>query len=53
VFGTVDALGRPTLVELGRALASAGRLVVAVALRGPWDADALPELGTVIATYGI
>jgi hypothetical protein len=27
--------------------------VVAVALRGPWDADAYPEVGTVLATYGI
>ncbi|HEU4571131.1 MAG TPA: glycoside hydrolase family 3 protein [Candidatus Limnocylindrales bacterium] len=53
VFGTVDALGRPSLVELGRALAAAGPPVVAVALRAPWDADVLPELGTVIATYGI
>jgi len=40
-------------VELGRALAAAGPPVVAVALRAPWDADALPELGTVVATYGI
>jgi hypothetical protein len=27
--------------------------VVAVALRGPRDADAYPEIGTVLATYGI
>lgn len=53
VLGTVDALGRPSLVELGRALASRAQPTVAVALRAPWDADALPELGTVIATYGI
>ena len=24
-----------------------------MALRGPWDADAYPEVGTVLATYGI
>ena len=53
VLGTVDALGRPSLVELGRVLAAGGPPVIAVALRAPWDADALPELGTWIATYGI
>jgi len=25
---------------------------VAVALRGPWDADAYPEIGTVVASFG-
>jgi beta-N-acetylhexosaminidase len=53
VLGTVDALGRPTLVELAGALLTSGRPIVGVALRAPWDADALPELGTVLATYGI
>jgi beta-N-acetylhexosaminidase len=53
VLGTVDALGRPSLVELGRALSTTGRPLVGVALRAPWDADAVPELGTVLATYGI
>ncbi|MEA2549047.1 MAG: beta-N-acetylhexosaminidase [Chloroflexota bacterium] len=52
ILGTVDALGRPTIVKLARALAAGGRPVVAVALRGPWDADAYPEVGTVLATYG-
>jgi beta-N-acetylhexosaminidase len=30
-----------------------GTPLVAVALRGPWDADAYHEVGTVLATYGI
>ena len=53
VLGTVDALGQPAVVELARALAATGRPVVAVALRAPWDSDAYPEIGTVVATYGI
>jgi beta-N-acetylhexosaminidase len=53
LLGTVDAPGRPSLVELARALLATRRSIVGVALRAPWDADALPELGTVIATYGI
>jgi beta-N-acetylhexosaminidase len=53
VVGTVDAPGSPTLVELARALGSSGTPVAAVALRGPWDADAYPAIGTVLATYGI
>jgi beta-N-acetylhexosaminidase len=27
--------------------------LIAVALRGPWDAGAYPEVGTVLASYGI
>ena len=53
VLGTVDALGQPAVVELARALAATGCPVVAVALRAPWDSDAYPEIGTVVATYGI
>lgn len=53
VVGTVDALSEPSAAELVRALVDAGRPVVAVALRAPWDADAYPEAGTVVATYGI
>jgi beta-N-acetylhexosaminidase len=53
VLGTVDALGQPAVVDLARALVATGRPIVAVALRGPWDADAYPEIGTVLATYGI
>jgi beta-N-acetylhexosaminidase len=53
ILGTVDAPGRPSIVALARALAADGRPVVAVALRGPWDADAYPEIGTVVACFGI
>ena len=53
VLGTVDALARPTTVELAHALVATGRPLIAVALRAPWDADAYPDVGTVIATYGI
>lgn len=53
VLGTVDALGQPSVAALARALVASGTPVVAVALRGPWDADAYPDVGTVLATYGI
>jgi beta-N-acetylhexosaminidase len=53
VLGTVDALAEPSVAALARALVGTGTPVVAVALRGPWDADAYPEIGTVLATYGI
>jgi beta-N-acetylhexosaminidase len=53
ILGTVDTLGQPTVADLARVLVATGRPVVAVALRGPWDADAYPEVGTVLATYGI
>jgi beta-N-acetylhexosaminidase len=53
ILGTVDALGDPSVEELVRALVATGTQVIAVALRGPWDAAAYPEVGTVLATYGI
>jgi beta-N-acetylhexosaminidase len=53
VLGTVDALGQPSVASLARALVASGTPLIAVALRGPWDADAYPEVGTVLATYGI
>ena len=53
VLGTVDALGEVSIVELARAIRAVGTPMIAVALRGPWDADAYPEIGTVLATYGI
>jgi hypothetical protein len=46
-------MGRPDVAALVRALVEAGSPIVAVALRGPWDADAYPGIGTVLATYGI
>jgi beta-N-acetylhexosaminidase len=53
ILGTVDALGRPSVVEFARALDATGTKLIAVALRGPWDATTYPEAGTVLATYGI
>jgi beta-N-acetylhexosaminidase len=53
VLATADALGEPSIGELARALVSTGKPLIAVALRAPWDADAYPEVGTVLATYGI
>ena len=53
ILGTVDALGQPSIAELARALVSTGTPLVTVALRAPWDAAAYPEVGTVLATYGI
>jgi beta-N-acetylhexosaminidase len=52
VLGTVDALARPSIVDLARSLALVVPHLVAVALRGPWDGDAYPEIGTVIASFG-
>jgi beta-N-acetylhexosaminidase len=53
VLGTVDAINRPSVARLASALAATRTPVVAVALRAPWDADAYPGIGTVLATYGI
>jgi beta-N-acetylhexosaminidase len=53
VLGTVDALADVATRDLARAVAGLGVPVVGVALRAPWDADAYPEIGTVLATYGI
>ncbi len=53
VLGTVDALGQASVGDLAQALVASGRPVIAVALRGPWDAIAYPSVGTVVATYGI
>ncbi len=53
ILGTVDALARPSARALAKALVATGVPVVAVALRAPWDADADPDIGTVVASYGI
>jgi len=52
VLGTYDMAQRPADQDLARALLASGKPVVAVALRGPYDAAALPELGTFLAVYG-
>jgi beta-N-acetylhexosaminidase len=53
VLGTVDALAQPSTADLARALLATRTPTIAVALRGPWDAEAYPGIGTVLATYGI
>jgi beta-N-acetylhexosaminidase len=53
ILGTVDALGDRAIRALADTLATTATPLVAIALRGPWDADAYPAVGTVVATYGI
>jgi beta-N-acetylhexosaminidase len=53
VIGTIDGHRRPAQIELVEALARTGTPVVAVALRGPWDAAAYPPSVTALATYSI
>jgi beta-N-acetylhexosaminidase len=53
VAGTISAaLGSPQ-ADLVRGLIAAGRQVVTVALRTPWDLAAYPEAGTHVCTYSI
>jgi beta-N-acetylhexosaminidase len=52
VFGTFDLAQQPSQQALARALAKTGKPVVGVALRGPYDADAAPEIGTFLTVYG-
>jgi beta-N-acetylhexosaminidase len=53
ILGTVEALGQRSVDQVAEAIAATGSMVIDVALRGPWDAVAHPEIGTVLATYGI
>lgn len=53
VVGTIDGHREPAQVELVQALAATGRPVIAVAMRGPWDAAAYPPTVTALATYSI
>jgi beta-N-acetylhexosaminidase len=52
VLGTYDLAQDADQQSLARALAATGKPVVAVSLRGPYDAAAIPEVGTVVAVYG-
>ncbi len=52
VLGTYDLARDPDQQSLARALAATGTPVVAVSLRGPYDAAAVPEIGTFMAVYG-
>ena len=52
VLATYDLAQDPTQQRLARALAETGKPVVAVSLRGPYDAAVAPFLPTVLAAYG-
>jgi beta-N-acetylhexosaminidase len=52
VFGTYDLAQQSSQQALYRALVKIGTPVVGVALRGPYDADAAPEIGTFLTVYG-
>jgi beta-N-acetylhexosaminidase len=52
VLGTYDLAQVPRDMALARALADTGKPVVAVSLRGPYDAAAAPFIGTFLAVYG-
>jgi beta-N-acetylhexosaminidase len=52
VLGTYDLARDPDQQALARALAATGKPVVAVSLRGPYDAAAVPEIGTFVTVYG-
>ena len=51
LFATMNAGFRPEQAELMRSLLHAGRTVVGVAVRNPYDLLAFPELQTYLATY--
>jgi beta-N-acetylhexosaminidase len=53
VIGTIDAIRHPAQLELVRAVATAGRPVVAVALRTPWDVALYPSDVAAVCTYSI
>ncbi len=52
VFGTYDLAQSADQQVLARGLAAAGKPVVAVSLRGPYDAAAAPFIGTFLTVYG-
>jgi beta-N-acetylhexosaminidase len=52
VLGTYDLARDADQQSLARALAATGKPVVAVSLRGPYDAAVIPEIGTVLTVYG-
>jgi len=52
VLGTFDLAQQPAQQALARSLAATGTAVVAVSLRGPYDAAAVPEIGTFLAVFG-
>ena len=52
VLGTFDLAQHADQQALARSLVASGKPVVAVSLRGPYDAPAAPEVGTFLTVYG-
>jgi beta-N-acetylhexosaminidase len=52
VLGAYDLALNPDEQALATALASTGKPVVGVSLRGPYDADSAPQIGTFLTVYG-
>ncbi len=52
VLGTFDLAQSAEQQTLAKALIATGEPLVGVALRGPYDADAAPEIGTFLTAYG-
>ena len=52
VLGTFDLAQEPFQQALARALVETGKPVIAVSLRGPYDAPAAPGIGTFLTVYG-
>ena len=52
VLGTFDLAQHAEQQALARTLVASGKPVVAVSLRGPYDAPAAPEVGTFLTVYG-
>src|SRR6266851_5202830 len=52
VLGTYDLARDADQQSLAKALAASGKPVVVVSLRGPYDAAAVPEIGTFLTVYG-
>lgn len=53
VVGTIEAHRQPAQAALVRALESAGRPIVAAALRTPWDCATYPAAMPAVCTYSI
>ncbi len=53
VLGTINAFQHPGQVALARSLLEAGKRLIWVALRLPYDLQALPEASTFLCTYSI
>jgi beta-N-acetylhexosaminidase len=52
VLGTYDLARDADQQALAKALSATGKPVIAVSLRGPYDAAAVPEIGTFLTIYG-